>query len=386
MAHPIHRPLGGKVVTKPFIFFGLLAVVGAYFILRRFLFGLDDVTNLSGGYPWGIWVVVDIMVATAFGCGGFAMALLVYIFNRNKFHPLVRPALLGGLFGYTLAAVALMVDLGRYWNAFNILLPWQMNLNSIMFEVAICMMAYILVLWIEFSPAFLDRLGLRRLREWLQRYMFIIIALGVVLPTMHQSSFGSVLLVMGSQLSPLWYTTWLPLLFLLTALAMGYSVVILESTLVSNAFALPSEQRLLSKLSPVLAALLAGFLVLRFADILWRGQAGLMFAGDVNSLMFWIENLLFLAAAVILGSPTWRRNQRLMFLAALLMVAGGTIYRLDAFLIAYEPGNGWTYFPSVSEIMVTVAVVSVEIMLYLWFVKRLPVLHIPREASQPSTA
>jgi Ni/Fe-hydrogenase subunit HybB-like protein len=102
--------------------------------------------------------------------------------------------------------------------------------------------------------------------------------------------------------------------------------------------------------------------------------------------MFWIENLLFLAAAVILGSPTWRRNQRLMFLAALLMVAGGTIYRLSAFLIAYNPGNGWTYFPSVSEIMVTVAVVSVEIMLYLWFVKRLPVLHIPREATQPSTA
>ena len=126
MAHA-HQPLGGKVVTKPFIFFGVLAAIAGYFILRRFLFGLDDVTNLSGGYPWGIWVVVDIMIATAFGCGGFAMALLVYIFNRNKFHPLVRPALLGGLFGYTLAAAALVVDLGRYWNAYNIMLPWQVN-------------------------------------------------------------------------------------------------------------------------------------------------------------------------------------------------------------------------------------------------------------------
>lgn len=381
-----HRPLGGKVVTKPFLFFALLAAIGAYFVLRRFLFGLDDVTNLSGGYPWGVWVVVDIMVATAFGCGGFAMALLVYIFNRNRFHPLVRPALLGGLFGYTLAAFALMFDLGRYWNAYNILLPWQMNPSSVMFEVAICMMAYIVVLWIEFSPAYLDRLGLRKLREWLQRHMYIIIALGVVLPLMHQSSFGSVLLVMGSQLSPLWYTTWLPLLFLITALAMGYSVVILESTLVTNAFSLPSEQRLLSKLSPVLAALLAAFLVLRFADILWRGQADLMFAGDLNSLMFWIENLLFLAAALILGLPAWNRNQRLMFLAALLMVAGGSLYRIDAFLVAYEPGNGWSYFPSVPEVMVTVGVVSLEIMLYLWFVKRLPVLHIPSEAAQPSTA
>jgi Ni/Fe-hydrogenase subunit HybB-like protein len=151
-------------------------------------------------------------------------------------------ALLGGLFGYTLAAAPLMFDLGRYWNAYNILLPWQINPSSVMFEVAICMLTYIIVLWLELSPTFLDRLGLTGLRKRLQRYMYLIIALGVVLPTMHQSSFGSVLLVMGSQLSPLWYTTWLPLLFLLTALAMGYSVVILESTLVTNAFALPSEQ------------------------------------------------------------------------------------------------------------------------------------------------
>jgi Ni/Fe-hydrogenase subunit HybB-like protein len=381
-----HQPLGGKVITKPFIFFGILAAIGAYFILRRFLFGLDDVTNLSGGYPWGIWVIVDIMIATAFGCGGFAMALLVYILNRNQFHPLMRPALLGGLFGYTLAAVAIIIDLGRYWNAYNIMLPWQMNTGSVMFEVAVCMMAYVVVLWIEFSPAYLDRLGFRKLRDWLQRYMFIFIALGVVLPTMHQSSFGSVLLVMGSQLSPLWYTTWLPLLFLLTALAMGYSVVILESTLVTNAFSLPSEQSLLMKLSPILAGLLAGFLVLRCADILWRGHVDLMFAGDLPSVMFWIENLMLLAAAVVLGSPAWRRSQRLMFLAAMLMVSAGSLYRLNAFLIIYDPGDGWSYFPSVPEIMVTVGVVSIEIMAYLWFVKRLPVLHVPPEASQPSAA
>lgn len=386
MEHASHRPLGGKVVTKPFIFFGLLAAIGGYFIIRRFLFGLEDVTNLSGGYPWGIWVIMDIFVATAFGCGGFAMALLVYIFNRNQFHPLVRPALLGGLFGYTLAAVALVVDLGRYWNAYNVMLPWQMNINSIMFEVAMCMMAYILVLWIEFSPAFLDRLGLEKLRRWLRKYMYIFIALGVVLPIMHQSSFGSVLLVMGSQMSALWYTTWLPLLFLLTALSMGYSVVILESTLVTNAFSLPSEQRLLSKLSPVVAALLSGYLLLRISDILWRGEAALMFAGDLNSLLFWIEITVFSVAVLILGSPVWRRNQRLMFLAALLMVFGGALYRIDAMLVAYQPGDGWSYFPSVSEIMVTVGVFSIEIMLYLWFIKRLPVLHLPPETARASTA
>ena len=155
-----HRPLGGPIVTKPFMVLGLLVLIGGYFILRRFLFGMGDVSNMSNGYPIGTWVVLDVVIGTAFGCGGFAMALLVYIFNRNTYHPLMRPALLGGVFGYTLAGLAVMIDLGRYWNAFNLLLPWYAQINSVIFEVALCVMAYITVLWIEFWPAFLERMPL----------------------------------------------------------------------------------------------------------------------------------------------------------------------------------------------------------------------------------
>lgn len=150
---------------------------------------------------------MDVVVGTAFGCGGYAMALLVYIFNRNTYHPLMRPALLSGVFGYTLAGLAVMIDLGRYWNAFNLLLPWYAQLNSVIFEVALCVMAYTTVLWIEFWPAFLERMplafkqrfNLDRLQVFLKRYLFLFIGLGVLLPTMHQSSLGSVLLVMGFQ-------------------------------------------------------------------------------------------------------------------------------------------------------------------------------------------
>lgn len=375
MADATHAPLGGKLLTKPFLVLAVFVLIAAYYGAMRFMFGLDAVTNLNGGYPWGIWVVVDIIIGTAFGCGGFAMALLVYIFNRGAYHPLMRPALLGGLFGYTLAGLAVIIDLGRYWQAYNLLLPWYAQPSSVMFEVALCVMAYITILWIEFAPAFLERLGLGKLREKLKKIMPLIIALGVLLPTMHQSSLGSLLLVMGSQLSPLWYTMWLPLLFLVTALAMGYSVVILEATLVTNAFALPSEQRLLGKISPIVAWLLIGFLALRFIDIASRGHLGLAFAGDLNSALFWMETILFGAAAWILASPRGRRNQRLMFLAALLMVLAGSLYRINAYLVAYNPGNGWTYFPSVPELMITIGVVSLEIMLYLLFIKKLPVLH-----------
>ncbi len=380
MPQSTHQPLGGKLLTKPFLFFALLFAIAVYFLATRFMFGLGSVTNLNGGYPWGVWVVVDVIIGTAFGCGGFAMALLVYIFNKGEYHPLMRPALLGGLFGYTLGGMAVIFDLGRYWNFYNLLLPWYAQPSSVMFEVALCVMAYILVLWIEFSPAFLERFGLTNAKQKLKRFLYIIIALGVLLPTMHQSSLGSLLLVMGSQLSPLWYTAWLPLWFLLTAIAMGYGIVILESTLVTNAFRLPSEQRILSKLSPIVGWLLAVFLVLRFVDLLIRGQIAPMFAAEMNASMFWLEILVFAIPTVILLSPARRTSQQQMFLAALLLLAAGSLYRINAYLVGYEPGNGWSYFPSAPELMVTIGVISLEIMLYLVFVKKLPVLHGTRPA------
>lgn len=377
-----HRPLGGKVVTKPFLILGLFLLIAAYFILRRFLFGMGDVSHMSNGYPIGTWVVLDVVIGTAFGCGGFAMALLVYIFNRNVYHPLMRPALLGGVFGYTLAGLAVMIDLGRYWNAFNLLLPWYAQPNSVILEVGLCVMAYITVLWLEFWPAFLERMpgsfkqryGLDKLQAFLKKYMYVLIAIGVLLPTMHQSSLGSVLLIMGSKLSPLWYTIWLPLLFLISALAMGYGVVMLEATLVNRAFKTPSEARLFARLARVVAGLLAGYLLLRWGDLAYRGYLGLAFAGDWDGNLFLIETVLFLVPLFVLVSHR-RTSQRWQFLAAVSLLAGGSLYRLNAYLMAVRPGNGWTYFPSAPELMITIGVICLEIMLYLLFIKTLPVLH-----------
>lgn len=377
-----HRPLGGKVVTKPFLILGFFLLIAAYFILRRFLFGMGDVSHMSNGYPIGTWVVLDVVIGTAFGCGGFAMALLVYIFNRNVYHPLMRPALLGGVFGYTLAGLAVMIDLGRYWNAFNLLLPWYAQPNSVILEVGLCVMAYITVLWLEFWPAFLERMpgrfkqryGLDKLQAFLKKYMYVLIAIGVLLPTMHQSSLGSVLLIMGSKLSPLWYTIWLPLLFLISALAMGYGVVMLEATLVNRAFKTPSEARLFARLARVVAGLLAGYLLLRWGDLAYRGDLGLAFAGDWDGNLFLIETALFLVPLFVLLSHR-RTRQRWQFLAAVSLLAAGSLYRLDSYLMAVRPGNGWTYFPSAPELMITIGVICLEIMLYLLFIKTLPVLH-----------
>jgi Ni/Fe-hydrogenase subunit HybB-like protein len=200
-------------------------------------------------------------------------------------------------------------------------------------------------------------------------------ALGVLLPTMHQSSLGSMLLVMGYKLSPLWFTDWLPALFVISALAMGYAIVMFEATIVSKTFALPSEQALIAKLSTVVGWITVGWLVLRWGDLFARDAVPSAFGGGVGVFMFWIENVLFLAAAVVFVTPAGRASQRASFLGAVALLAGGSLYRLDAYLIGYQPIANWSYFPSLPELMVSIGVVALEVLLYLVFIKTLPVLH-----------
>lgn len=369
-----NAPLRRNLITPTTLVLALVAAIGLYFIAQRFLYGLGAVTNLNSGYPWGIWVVVDVVIGTAFGCGGFAMALLVYIFNRGEYHPLIRPALLGGLFGYTLGGFAVLFDLGRYWHFYNLLLPWYAQPNSIMLEVALCVMAYVVVLWIEFSPAFLERWGLSGLKRTLERWMFVIIALGVLLPAMHQSSLGSLLLVMGYNLSPLWFTVWLPVLFVVSALIMGYAIVMFEATVVSNSFNLPSEHALLSKLSTVVGWITVAWLVVRWGDLINRDALQPAFAGNLQAAMFWLENALMLFAALVFITPAGRASPRASFLGAVTVLAGGALYRLDAYLVGHQPISNWNYFPSLPELMVTIGIVALEVLLYLIFIKTLPVL------------
>ena len=368
-------PLRRNLLTPTTLVLAALVLIGAYFVAQRFMYGLGAVANINSGYPWGIWVVVDVVIGTAFGCGGFAMALLVYIFNRGQYHPLMRPALLGGLFGYTLSGLAVIFDLGRYWQAYNLLLPWYAQPNSVMYEVALCVMTYVVVLWIEFSPAFLERFGLLGLKRFVGRWMFLFIALGVLLPTMHQSSLGSMLLVMGYKLSPLWFTLWLPALFVISALAMGYAVVMFEATVVSKTFSLPSEHALISKLSLVVGWITVGWLLLRWVDLFARDAVPLAFVGSISVFLFWVENALFLFAALVFITPAGRASPRASLLGAVALLAGGSLYRLDAYLVGYQPVTNWSYFPSVPELMVSIGVVALEILLYLVFIKTLPVLH-----------
>jgi len=375
-----HAPLGGRILTVPFAALGVIVLLAAVVLFNRFVFGLGAVTNLSDGYPWGIWIALDLVVGTAFGCAGYAIALVVYILNRGEYHPLVRPAILASLFGYGLAGLAVLIDLGRYWNGYNMFLPWLTQPNSVMLETALCIGAYITVLMLEFSPVFLERFGMRDVRRRLNRLLFVFVAFGVLLPTMHQSSMGTILVVLGNQLNPLWQTQLLPLLFVVSALFMGFAFVVFEAVLSSVGFRRPMERVILGKLTQIMVWLLLGYLVIRAADLLYRGVLGYAFQPGTAAIFFWLEIGTALVALALILPPRNRQMPHRMFVGATMLLLSGTLYRINCYLIGYQPGDGWHYFPSVGEIVVTLGIFSFEIMLYLVFVKLLPVLHTPDEA------
>ncbi|MGD8908745.1 MAG: Ni/Fe-hydrogenase cytochrome b subunit [Chromatiales bacterium] len=370
-----YQSLKRPVVTLPFLALGAVALVGTYFLVQRFIHGMGLVTNLNGGYAWGIWVVYDIVVGTALACGGYALAITVYILNKGKYHPLIRPALLASLLGYGLGGIGAIIDMGRWWQFYNIFLPWHMNFNSVMLEVGLCVAAYVLVLFIEFAPTLLEKIGAKGVLNTLNKVLFFIIALGLLLPSMHQSSLGSMLIAMGHKVHPLWQSLQLqPLLALITALTMGFAVVVFEASFTAVGFRRPSETPLLAGLGRGIVGLLAAYLLVRFGEVLLRGKLGLIFAGDLASLMFLLETALFVFPLVVLSSARHRRRGPLLLWAAVSMLFAGSLYRFNAFLITYDPGPGYSYFPSVPEIMVTAGVVALEIMAYLFVVKKFPVL------------
>lgn len=372
--HAAPAPVGGKLLTPVTLTAATLIAVALAIILIRFIFGLGATTNLNDGYPWGLWVVGDVVIGSAFACGGFSVAMLVYIFNRGEYHPLVRPALLASLFGYTLAGVGVIFDLGRWWNFWHILTPGYASPNSVMFEVALCISIYIVVMWIEFSPTFMEKWGMHERRKKLNKVMFFFIALGTVLPMMHQSSLGSLLVVMGTQIHPLWQSMALPLVYLLSAITIGYAVILFESCMAAAGFRRQMETAILTPLSKVMLGLLAVFLAVRVGDLVVRGALPRAFEGSLQAFMFWIEMACFVAPLILLGAEKSRRNPARLFVGAVLLMLGGVLLRINSFLVGYETGDGWHYFPSVPEMLVTFGMFAIEVFGYIVITRRFPVL------------
>ncbi len=379
------RPVGGTILTPAAKALLVLAVLGGAVGLYRLTQGLGATTAMNDGYPWGIWIAFDVAVGTGLASGGYALAFVVFILNRGRYHRLVRPALVTSLLGYAMAGVAVMFDLGRYWSVWRIPThPGSWNGNSVLLEVALCMMAYTAVVFLELGPAWLEGLSASRRPEraqlaarWLPRAekaLPFLVALGLLLPTMHQSSLGSLMMMAGHKLHPLWHTALLPLHFLFTAFVMGFAVLYFESTFTGAAFKRPLETRLLARLGKYVAGVIIAFVVVRFVGLAVEGKAGLLVGSGLFSFLFWTETVLLLAAAALFLRPQTHLRPDQQLQAALLSMAGAALYRVDTFLVAYNPGNGWSYFPNVPEILFTLGLIATETFLYVLVVRKFPIL------------
>src|SRR5574341_759806 len=222
----------------------LVLGTGTGIILLRFVYGIGAVTNMSDYFPWGLWISFDVMCGVALAAGGFVMAATVHVFKLKRFEPLVRAAILTALLGYLLVIAGLVVDLGKPYNVWRPLVHWQHR--SVLWEVGVCVATYTTVLFIEFLPVVLERLNRVKaitqrlptvfLYGLLKKVSIAFVILGVVLSTLHQSSLGSLWVLLPEKLSPLWYSLYLPLFFWLSAVAVGLAMTIVESTLSSRAF------------------------------------------------------------------------------------------------------------------------------------------------------
>ncbi|MDO8549440.1 MAG: Ni/Fe-hydrogenase cytochrome b subunit [Ignavibacteria bacterium] len=389
-------PIQKKFFTPGVIVLCIIALNGLVFLAARFLFGIGSVTNLNNQYPWGIWIGIDVAAGVALAAGGFTSAALGHIMYREPFHSIVRPALLTAMLGYTFVAIGVTVDIGRWYYIWHPLLMW--NGNSALFEVGICVMMYVTVLYIEFLPVVTERfIGkinlkgflfflnkpleklLRILDKTLTKTIFIFIILGVVLSTLHQSSLGTLMVIAGEKMHPLWQTPVLPLLFLLSAISVGFPMVIFESMTASKSLGLKTEMEVLTPLGYTIAPLLGIYLAFKIGDMFIRETFVYLTELNTASIMFTIEVVvgiiiplrMFLSKKVLKTPP-------LLFTASVLVIFGVLLNRINNFVVAYTPPYSYgSYFPSIGEISVTVSFVALLVLLYRIIVLNFPVISLP---------
>jgi Ni/Fe-hydrogenase subunit HybB-like protein len=393
--HVEARPVGGKMLDplmKTLLaLFGISVAVMAY----RFIAGVGPVSNMTDGYAWGIWEPVNVVVFTGIGAGAYAVGLLCYLFNQGKYHPFVRPAVLLGAIAYSLGGSSILIALGRYWNAYLLPMPQLWNLGSALLEVALCVITYVGVLWVEVLPSILEAAKKSDSPAWarfgarwggqLSKAMPYVIALAMVLPTMHQSSLGGLMLIAGPKIHPLWHTALLPLLFLVSCLSMGYAAVVVLTTILNVAWGAKHDQALFARMSKVNAALLLLYAVVRVADIAVKGKLRYLAVADFHLFFFVLELALFVVPAFLFLSPRVQRNKGRLFGAALLALAGGALYRVDTYLTAYNGGEGFQYMPSVGETVVTIGMAAVGMAVFIFVARLFPVVVIDDVRENPNT-
>jgi Ni/Fe-hydrogenase subunit HybB-like protein len=361
---------------------GAIIVMGIVISILRFTNGLATVTNLTNDNPWGVWIGFDLLVGVALAAGGYVTSAAVYLFGMKKYHSAVRPAILTGFLGYALVVFALHYDVGRPWR-----LPYpflvQQGTTSLLFEVAACVALYLTVLFLEFVPAVLEWLGLKKLRALIVKLTLLLTVFGVVLSTLHQSSLGALFLVAPSKLHPLWYSPYLPVYFFISSIIAGLSMVIFESTLSHHYFSNKMDQVHLNEnrgvtlgFGKAASLVLAGYFTIKVMGIAAGNHWHLL--GTSYGLWFLVELIGFVAfPSFFYAIGVRNKDVKLIKWTAVWSVIGIVINRLNVSLIAFNwqlPASR-RYFPHWMEIAISIFIVTIGIVVFKFIVTRMPVFY-----------
>lgn len=359
-------------VTAAFAVAGLILALGAYASAVRFFRGLGASTALNDLAPWGLWIGFDVMSGVALAAGGFVIAATVHIFHRERYEPLLRPAILTAFLGYLLVIFGLLYDIGQPWRIWHALIYW--NPHSVLFEVAWCVMTYTTVLALEFAPMLFERLRAPRILRILRTITIPLIILGITLSTMHQSSLGSMFLIFPEKLSPLWYTPIFPVLFFTSAVAVGLAMVTVESLLSARFLRHETHMDLLGTVAKATTVVLLLYAVLKLADVTLRGAWTALTPFDWTDLTWLLElGLTVLLPAGLLLIPAVRASQGKLLAAQALVVIGVIANRINLAVPNLVAANRGSYFPSWMEFAVTLALLTAGVMAFALAAKHLPV-------------
>lgn len=350
----------------------IIVITGLYSTYLRFSGGLSASTNLSDDFPWGLWIGFDILVGVGLAAGGFSICAIVHIFNIDKYKPLARPAILTAFLGYILVIFGLMYDLGKPYNIWHAIIYW--NPRSVMFEVAWCVMLYSSVLFLEFIPVVLEKYRLYKLLNFMKKIGIPIMIVGIILSTLHQSSLGSLFLIIPQKMSQIWYSPLLPVYFYISAIGAGLSMVIFEAYLSARAFNKGIEIDLLSRVGLIsVIVLMIGFII-KLIDLIISGNFILLLSINNYSLLYYLEILIgILIPFGLLIQKNFRENRRWLYASAIMVIAGFLLNRLNVSISSISPEVGVSYFPSFNEISVTLMLIVLGMWAFKLIAKNFPV-------------
>jgi len=351
--------------------FAAIILLGLILTVKRYMAGLGSVTALNDYQPWGLWIGFDVLCGVALAAGAFVLTGIVYLLNFERYKSVIRPTVLTAFLGYILVCVGLLYDLGKPWNIWHPMIMW--NPRSVMFEVAWCVMLYSAVLALEFSPVVLEKLGSQKMLRLMRSITIPLVIAGILLSTLHQSSLGSLFVIVPDKLHPLWYTSLLPLHFFLSAVSVGFAMVILESCLSSRLFNRSLETHIIADLGQFMAVALMLTLIVRIQDLSFKVGLANIFDGSIESWAFLIETACFIIPLVLVFLYRKRMKKSVIVISSAFTMFAVVINRLNVSIIGLARQGGFSYFPTWEEFAITIYLVATGFLVFILCVRYLPI-------------